>query len=234
MKNSTKLAIIIISTFIFSFLLGVSISAESYQFDVSGAKETQGNWAQAFTEYTPLEGREMHEYNFNPLWMTENSEIIAEFRYSGEPSQQGAAPIELIWQTWDTNKEQVPGAVKWAKVAPATCTDTMATFTYKDIVEAYGTDDFSTVYAVNIGDTGTNLKLLKLTCTNIDRSKVPGLQAAKPRHETVANVNDIENNAPGDNSTALTIALVIGGIVLAAGIIFAVILLLKKHGNSGY
>ncbi|MBQ8978616.1 MAG: hypothetical protein IJ080_02505, partial [Oscillospiraceae bacterium] len=83
MKKNIRIIVLLMIVFLSSMALGISVSAESYQFDVSGSKPTEGNWAQAFTEYTPLEGKGENEYHFNPLWMTPQSEIIAEFRYEG-------------------------------------------------------------------------------------------------------------------------------------------------------
>lgn len=234
MKKNIRIIVLLMIVFLSSMALGISVSAESYQFDVSGSKPTEGNWAQAFTEYTPLEGKGENEYHFNPLWMTPQSEIIAEFRYEGETSMEGDAPIELIWQTWDGPAEKPEGAKNWAKVAPASHTDTTATFTYADIVAAYGTDDFSTVYAVNIGDTGTKLTLLSLTCTNIDRSQVPAPEVAVPQHETSADAAQIAANAPDEGGSIGIIIGVAAAIVAVVLIVAAVVVFLGKHNNKSY
>ncbi|MBR4223225.1 MAG: hypothetical protein IKR73_00285 [Oscillospiraceae bacterium] len=235
MNKQIKLLILILIVFLSSLLLGMSVSAESYTFDVSSAKQTNGDWKQSFIEYTPLEGKGENEYHFNPLWMTPQSEVIAEFRYEGEPMNEGSAPIELIWQTWQSNDPRPEGAKDWAKVAPAEYTDTTAVFKYDDIVEAYGTSDFSTVYAINIGDTGTKLKLVGLTVTNIDRSQVPGSpEAAVPQHGTAAKAADIEANAPDEGGSIGIVIGVAAAVVAVVLIVVGVIVFLKKHNEKGY
>lgn len=65
-----------------------------------------------------------------------------------------AAP-ELIFQSWS-------GGASWAKISPVSYADGVAVFTYDDIVKAYGSSDFSTLDAINVGDTGAALSVTKV------------------------------------------------------------------------
>ena len=70
--------------------------AEDYTFDVSGASESGGKCGQSFICYSAL-GNEEYSENFNPMWMTSDSEVIVDYTYTGEAN---GSPVELIWQTW--------------------------------------------------------------------------------------------------------------------------------------
>ncbi len=149
-------------------VIGTGVCAEDYTFDVSAAVESDGNWGQSFKEMTPQGGDINNAENFDPCSMTPDSEIIAEFSIP-EDAIVGSAPVELIWQTWDGPFDPDPNVKsEWNKVAAYSYTRDTAKFSYNDIVTAYGTSDFSTVYAICIGDTGSSVLLTSLTVTNID------------------------------------------------------------------
>lgn len=144
--------------------LTLTVCAEDYTFDVSEAVQTNGEWGQSFVYYTCNDGN--HEGNFDATWITSDSEVLVEYTYEGDSSSQ--APVELIWQTWaggpvapnpDVNRT-------WNKIAPYEYDDTSAKFSFEDIVGSYGTDDFATVYAINVGDTGVKLTVTGVTITN--------------------------------------------------------------------
>ncbi len=117
--------------------------AEDVKVDVSEAKESTG-WGQSIT---------IKREQFDPRRLTKNSKIKVAFDagdYKGEE-----LPIELIFQSWDNTTSpnaDAEGKV-WARVTTADFTEVSATFTYDAIVEAYGTDDFSQVMAICVGDT---------------------------------------------------------------------------------
>lgn len=58
-------------------ILAATAYAEDYTFDVSGASESGGKWGQSFICYTAL-GNEEYSENFNPMWMTSDSEVIVD------------------------------------------------------------------------------------------------------------------------------------------------------------
>ena len=145
-------------------VLAVTAYAEDYTFDVSGASESGGKWGQSFICYTAL-GNEEYSENFNPMWMTSDSEVIVDYTYTGEAN---GSPVELIWQTWgDGPVKPNPDVTKdWNKIAPYEYTDTEAKFSFSDIAASYGSDNFDTVYAICVGDTGVNLTVTGMKVTN--------------------------------------------------------------------
>lgn len=144
--------------------LAFTAFAEDYTFDISEPVKSNGSWGQSFSYYTAND--EGHPGNFDATWITPDSEVVVDYTYEGETSK---APLELIWQTWDGPKEADPDVMgKWNRVSPYEYDETSAKFSYEDIVNAYGTDDFSTVYAINVGDTGVMLTVTGVTITNCD------------------------------------------------------------------
>lgn len=144
--------------------LAFTAFAEDYTFDISEPVQSNGSWGQSFTYYTAND--EGHPGNFDATWITPDSEVVVDYTYEGETNK---APLELIWQTWDGPKEADPDVKgKWNRVSPYEYDETSAKFSYEDIVSAYGTDDFSTVYAINVGDTGVKLTVTGVTITNCD------------------------------------------------------------------
>lgn len=144
--------------------LAFTVFAEDYTFDISEPVQSNGSWGQSFTYYTAND--EGHPGNFDATWITPDSEVVVDYTYEGETNK---APLELIWQTWDGPKEADPDVKgKWNRVSPYEYDETSAKFSYEDIVSAYGTDDFSTVYAINVGDTGVKLTVTGVTITNCD------------------------------------------------------------------
>lgn len=171
-----------------SAMLAVTAYAEDYTFDVSGASESNGKWGQSFTCYTALGNEEFSE-NFNPMWMTSDSEVIVDYTYKGEAN---GSPVELIWQTWDDGPaEPNPDVTKnWNKVTPYEYTDTEAKFSFSDIAASYGSDNFDTVYAICVGDTGVNLTVTGMKVTNCNITAPVQTEEAAAEAETEAQTEE--------------------------------------------
>ena len=169
-------------------MLAVTAYAEDYTFDVSGASESNGKWGQSFTCYTALGNEEFSE-NFNPMWMTSDSEVIVDYTYKGEAN---GSPVELIWQTWDDGPaEPNPDVTKnWNKVTPYEYTDTEAKFSFSDIAASYGSDNFDTVYAICVGDTGVNLTVTGMKVTNCNITAPVQTEEAAAEAETAAQTEE--------------------------------------------
>lgn len=169
-------------------MLAVTAYAEDYTFDVSGASESNGKWGQSFTCYTALGNEEFSE-NFNPMWMTSDSEVIVDYTYKGEAN---GSPVELIWQTWDDGPaEPNPDVTKnWNKVTPYEYTDTEAKFSFSDIAASYGSDNFDTVYAICVGDTGVNLTVTGMKITNCNITAPVQTEEAAAEAETEAQTEE--------------------------------------------
>lgn len=184
-------------------VLAVTAYAEDYTFDVSGATETNGQWGQSFSYYTAL-GNEEFAANFNPMWMTSDSEVIVDYTYTGEAN---GAPVELIWQTWDDGPaEPNPDVTKnWNKVTPYEYTDTEAKFSFSDIAAKYGSDNFDTVYAICVGDTGVNLTVTGMKITNCDITAPAETEAVEAETEAeTEEVTEEETEAQTEEETEET------------------------------
>ena len=169
-------------------MLAVTAYAEDYTFDVSGASESNGKWGQSFICYTAL-GNEEYSENFNPMWMTSDSEVIVDYTYKGEAN---GSPVELIWQTWgDGPVKPNPDVTKdWNKIAPYEYTDTEAKFSFSDIAASYGSDNFDTVYAICVGDTGVNLTVTGMKVTNCNITAPVQTEEAAAEAETEAQTEE--------------------------------------------
>lgn len=78
---------------------------------------------------------------------------------------------DLIFQSWS-------GGTSWAKVGAASSANGVATYTYDDIVKAYGSD-FTALNAINVGGTGNDLTVTKVVMVYSD-SDTPGGGDDKP------------------------------------------------------
>ncbi|MGN1089387.1 MAG: hypothetical protein ACI4Q6_03200 [Huintestinicola sp.] len=236
-----------------SAAMAFSVSAaQDYEFDVSGAIKTAGDWKQSYTESTPLVGDAAFADNFDPRWMTPDSEVLVEFEVESIPN---GYPCELIWQTWGDSKEVDPNIKQdWTKIVPDEATETTARFTYESIVEAYGTDDFSKVYAIHIGDVGSPLLVTKLTVTNIQMdgaaaSEETAEETTESETEAVSEVTEapasetsglitatssIADNAPDESGISATAVIVIVVVIVIAAAAAFVIIMIKKSKNSMY
>ncbi|MBQ7783155.1 MAG: hypothetical protein IJ368_04220 [Oscillospiraceae bacterium] len=236
--------------------LTVTAFAEDYEFDVSSAAQSNGSWGQSFSYYTAQSAPENYQ-NFNPTWMTSDSEVNVEFTYEGETS---AAPLELIWQTWEVEGlERDPDiAANWNKIAPYKFDDTSASFSYDDIVSVYGTDNFADVFAICVGDTGVKLTVTSMTITNCEivEAEAPETEAAeteaeaeettekkeettveetttaKKTEEVTTSIN-IAENEPKDED-ALPIVLMIVLIVVVVAVIAVIVIMMIKKTKGRY
>ena len=164
-------------------VLTITVCAEDYTFEISDPVQSNGSWGQSFSYFTCND--QGHPGNFDATWITPDSEVIVEYTYEGNTSRY---PVELIWQTWDGPIEPDPDVNgTWNKIAPYEYDETTAKFSYEDIVAAYGTDNFETVYAINVGDTGVKLTVTGVTITNCDMG---GEEAEETEAETEAETEE--------------------------------------------
>lgn len=116
-----------------------------------GTKVAEGgtcaNWGQAVVMYTYnniAEGEEAGENPFDEAQLNADSAIVVTYESANAP--------ELILQSWS-------GGEGWAKVPANETYSTAGTavFTYDYMTAMYQSEDFATLDAVNIGDTGADL-----------------------------------------------------------------------------
>lgn len=100
--------------------------------------------------------------HYDATKITPESEVLVEFTYyqvedeDGEEVDPDECPINLIVQSWsnaDSPKTSSTGGL-WEKVVPYEWDATHAKFSYADMVEAFGTSDFTNLDAFNISATG--------------------------------------------------------------------------------
>ena len=170
-------------------------------------------------------------------------------------------PVELIFQSTDDKvSPKAKNGTVWAKIRADLFDASFAFFRYKNMVSAYGTEDFSCVSTVYVGDTG----LSKITCTDFYVLKCKTLApavveqpeessaaeaevttttaAAESKEETVtsgAAVSKAETEAntssAAEDSFSKSIIFIIIGV--AAGVILAVvvvIIILNKKAGEAY
>ena len=144
----------------FSLSAGVSAAVRDYDMDVSNTPVLEP-WANFSIEFN----------HYDPTKMNADTQVIVSYTCEYLSEEKTDAPIELAVQSWsypDTPMVTSSGTV-WAKVTPAEYDDNHAVFNYIDMVNAYGTADFSKVDAIAIGATdNVNLTVTSCTITNCD------------------------------------------------------------------
>jgi len=191
---------------------------------------------------------------FDVSTMAENSFVIAVFE-SDLDKDVVSAPVEFILQsTDDTISPKAKNNTVWGKVAPVLFNNKYALFDFESMEDAYGTDDFSCVSTVYIGDTGKS----PITCTDIYALDIKTIAKDEPEvsenSEAAAdNNNAVETTKPADTQTPAAVTskdnsssdnkddegsnfklIVIGivaGVIVAAGVIF---LILGKKSRETY
>lgn len=174
-----------------------SVSAEDAELAIEPVTSS-GSWGQSVIYKTALQTAEA---DFNPTAMTEDSVVKVEYTCE---APKDICPVELIWQSWGEHSDDK--IVDWAKVAPAEEGDGWADFNYADIVAAYGTDDFSEVYNICVGDTGTPVTVTKVTVTNLGEPKTLPAWAEELAtvEESEAEVTEAETEAETEAITKET------------------------------
>lgn len=182
MRSITKLFAGIAAAAVMAASMSVSVFAEDIDFDMAKAHWTAGgstNGASSYTCGTRLSNERRDNKNFNPTWMTPQSEVIVTYQVrenkdsdtiltDEDTSKLSAPPAEFILQTWkgdlvDSQEDRMQ------HILPSTWTATSCTFTYGDLVAAWGSADFSTVYAVQVSDNSVNpLMVTSMMITNCD------------------------------------------------------------------
>ncbi len=158
---------------------------------------------------------------FDTTRMTKDSEIKVEFSMDTEANKLSSAPIELVFQSWespDTSMAQPDGSV-WAKVSAAEFDKTTAVFKYDDIVKAYGTDNFEKVSCICFTATDVaDITVKKVTVTSC---------IEKGSHYVDKEVQKEQNK----NNMIFTIIGIVAGVVIAVVII---VVIMNKKSSSAY
>ena len=114
---------------------------------------TSENWKQSLTVSVDL---------FDTSTLTPRSLAIAFFQSEITEESQNP-PVELIFQSTDDKvSPKAKNGTVWAKIRAVKFSPSFALFAYDTMIDAYGTDDFSCVSTVYVGDTGES----PITCTD--------------------------------------------------------------------
>lgn len=253
MKNSLKTALSAAVGAAVMSCCAFSAAAADVELDFL-EKESNGAWGQSVVYYTaanPSGGANA----FDPCTMTEESEVHVEYTCGNE---DGNNHIELIWQSWG---DHVTPVMDWAKVTPFEYGVGYSKFAYADIVTAYGSDDFSEVYAINVGDTGIPVTVTKIVITNTtseeaavtEESAAETEEAAvteetaeteKAEETTKAKTETTEESkpettaapvepAPAPDNSFAGVVLIILIVIVSAAIIFIVFLMMRNGRGVG-
>lgn len=209
--------------------LCVCAETEDVELSTANAKTTNGAWGQSLT-YPPN--------IFNCTRMTPDTIIKVEFELDGEWTGNGA-PVELVLQNYEAEPQI------WAKTEPFEYDDTSASFKYEDMVAVYGSDDFSGVGNLCLGDCGIVMKATKFTVTNCSvivtttteaetttaASETSEETTTQAPAETAAETTTAESSG-SDGGQIPLIPIIIGAVVIA--VIVVVIVIIKKNKKDFY
>lgn len=147
-----------------------------------GEGKSNGSWGQAYN----LNLRADEKYANLILMLGENSKIYVDFELEGTPAANTQG-LTFILQKW----EKEGGDQKWAQTPPTDITDGVATFDYASLVDTYGSDDFSTVDQIYVGDTGAVLTVTKVVFdingdgVDGDTVDIPEIKSESENEDTV-------------------------------------------------
>lgn len=211
--------------------------------DEDNAAVSNGSWGQA-VEYN------LHEHQNDPISITdftEDSKVYVTFEIDGTPPANTYG-IEFIIQRWEA-----AGVKKiWAKVQPVDVTDGVATFDYASMTAAYGSEDFSDVDELYVGDSGVVIKVTNVsfdlsgdgltdfateeetttteeetTTTEEEKSEETTTKADKDKaEETTAEAEEEESSSGGVN---IVLIIVIAVVVIAAVVVVVILKTRKKY-----
>lgn len=200
---------------------------------VSRAIQTNGAWGQSVT-YTNAQ--------INPMGITPDTVIEVQYELEGDEALPGQYQVELILQNY-TADPQI-----WAQVVPYEYDDTHALFDYDGMVLAYGSDDFSEVGNICIGDRGVKMTVTYVKITNYDPPAKETETEAETEAETEVEITEAETEAPAETAAETTAAstptansgnnvvliIIIIAAVVVIAVVVVVIIVTKKNKKRFY
>lgn len=200
---------------------------------VSRAVQTNGAWGQSVT-YSNAE--------INPMGITPDTVIEVQYELEGDEALPGQYQVELILQNY-TADPQI-----WAQVVPYEYDDTHAFFDYDGMVLAYGSDDFSEVGNICIGDRGVKMTVTYVKITNYDPPAKETVTEAETEAETEVEITEAETEAPAetvaettaastptaDSGNNVVLIIIIIAAVVVVAVVVVVIIVTKKNKKRFY
>lgn len=220
-KSAITAAILCVTAVMIS--LCASAETQDVEMSVSRAIQTNGKWGQSVT-YTPAD--------LDPRNITPDTTIRVEYELEGERTFEDQHQVELILQNYVVDPQI------WAQVVPVEYDDTYVVFDYEGMVTAYGSDDFTDVGNICIGDRGVKMKVTKVTVTNLTIPEVTTTEATTTEATTTkeattkAETTATEAAATAAESTessggGVPIFVIIIVVVVVAGAAVGITLALK-------
>lgn len=220
-----------------AFCMTFTAFAEPQDFEpsITRAVQTNGSWGQSIT----FSSADIKAAGIGP-----DSTVEVQYELEGDPSLPNQYQVELILQNYETDPQI------WAQVVPYEYDDTHAIFDYDAMVVAYGSDDFSTINNICIGDRGVKMKVTYVKITNYDPPAAV-TTAAETEAETEAATEAVteaadtpaeteattaapaSSDAPKSGNSIMVIIFVIGAVVLVAAIV-VIIIVTKKNKKRFY
>lgn len=200
---------------------------------VAKAVQTNGAWEQSIT---------YSNTDINPAGITPDSVFEVQYELDGDEALPNQHQVELIFQNY-TADPQI-----WAQVVPYEYDETHALFDYDAMVLAYGSEDFSTVNNICIGDRGVKMIVTYVKITNYDP---PAKETAATTAETEAEPAAEITEAPAETAAAETTAadtgtpeassgnsvvliIIIIAAVVVVTVVVVIIIVTKKNKKRFY
>lgn len=247
MKKMSKLLSAAAVTLIALIMSAVTaFAAEDDILVFEGEGKSNGSWGQAYNINIRADEKNAQLI----LMLNESSKVYVDFELEGTPTTNTQG-IEFILQKW----EKEGGDQKWAQTPPTEITDGVATFDYASMVDTYGSDDFSTVDQIYIGDTGAVLTVKKIvfdingdgvngdtvdipeiksesdtaeetTVTEEEKSEETTKKADEDKaEETTAEAEEEESSSGGVN----VVLIVVIAVVVIAAVVVVIVLKNRKR-----
>lgn len=200
---------------------------------VSRAVQTNGAWEQSIT---------FSNTDINPAGITPDSVFEVQYELDGDEALPNQHQVELIFQNYTAEP------AIWAQVVPYEYDDTHALFDYDAMVLAYGSDDFSTVNNICIGDRGVKMIVTYVKVTNYDPpAKETAATTAETEAETAAEITEAPAETAAAETTAadtgtpeassgnsVVLIIIIIAAVVVVTVVVVIIIVTKKNKKRFY
>lgn len=200
---------------------------------VAKAVQTNGMWEQSIT---------YSNSDINPAGITPDSVFEVQYKLDGDEALPNQYQVELIFQNY-TADPQI-----WAQVVPYEYDETHALFDYDAMVLAYGSDDFSTVNNICIGDRGVKMIVTYVKITNYDPpAKETAATTAETEVETAAEITEAPAETAAAETTAadtgtpeassgnsVVLIIIIIAAVVVVTVVVVIIIVTKKNKKRFY
>lgn len=206
---------------------------QDFEPSVARAVQTNGAWEQSIT---------YSNTDINPAGITPDSVFEVQYELDGDEALPNQHQVELIFQNY-TADPQI-----WAQIVPYEYDETHALFDYDAMVLAYGSDDFSNVNNICIGDRGVKMIVTYVKITNYDPpAKETAATTAETEAETAAEITEAPAETAAAETTAadtgtpeassgnsVVLIIIIIAAVVVVTVVVVIIIVTKKNKKRFY